>query len=75
MAYSSKTIKEEFLCGIELSCFVLTDGLNYVTFPMAKDYKRIGAEALDSQLGDNFTTSQRAGVLLYWIHTLRTEQE
>jgi len=40
-----------------------------------KDYKRIGAEALDSQLGDNFTTSQRAGVLLYWIHTLRTEQE
>ena len=39
---SRKVIIEEFLCGIELSCFVLTDGLNYVTFPMAKDYKRIG---------------------------------
>ncbi len=39
---SSKVIIEEFLSGIELSCFVLTDGSNYVTFPMAKDYKRIG---------------------------------
>jgi phosphoribosylamine--glycine ligase len=33
---------EEFLSGIELSCFVLTDGASYVTLPMAKDYKRIG---------------------------------
>ena len=39
---SSKVVIEEFLSGIELSCFVLTDGTNYVTFPMAKDYKRIG---------------------------------
>ena len=39
---SSKVVIEEFLSGIELSCFVLTDGSNYVTFPMAKDYKRIG---------------------------------
>ena len=39
---SSKVVIEEFLNGIELSCFVLTDGTNYVTFPMAKDYKRIG---------------------------------
>ena len=33
---------EEFLDGIELSVFVLTDGKNYVTLPEAKDYKRIG---------------------------------
>lgn len=33
---------EEFLDGIELSVFVLTDGKNYVTLPTAKDYKRIG---------------------------------
>ena len=33
---------EEFLDGIELSCFVLTDGNSYVTLPNAKDYKRIG---------------------------------
>ncbi len=39
---SSKVVIEEFLSGTELSCFVLTDGTNYITFPMAKDYKRIG---------------------------------
>ena len=41
-AASSKVVIEEFLTGIELSCFVLTDGKDYLTFPMAKDYKRIG---------------------------------
>ena len=39
---STKVVIEEFLSGIELSCFVLTDGTSYVTLPMAKDYKRIG---------------------------------
>jgi len=39
---SSKVVIEEFLDGIELSCFVLTDGTNYVNLPNAKDYKRIG---------------------------------
>lgn len=39
---SSKVVIEEFLKGIELSCFVLTDGKSYLTLPMAKDYKRIG---------------------------------
>lgn len=41
-AASTTVVIEEFLDGIELSCFVLTDGKNFVTFPMAKDYKRIG---------------------------------
>ncbi|WP_027138131.1 phosphoribosylamine--glycine ligase [Gaetbulibacter saemankumensis] len=39
---STKVVIEEFLDGIELSCFVLTDGENYKILPTAKDYKRIG---------------------------------
>ena len=39
---SKKVVIEEFLDGIELSVFVLTDGKNYVILPEAKDYKRIG---------------------------------
>ena len=39
---SSKVVIEEFLDGIELSVFVLTDGKNYKILPSAKDYKRIG---------------------------------
>jgi phosphoribosylamine--glycine ligase len=39
---SDKVVIEEFLDGIELSCFVLTDGKNYKILPTAKDYKRIG---------------------------------
>ena len=41
-AASRKVVVEEFLDGIELSCFVLTDGKSYVNLPNAKDYKRIG---------------------------------
>ena len=39
---SSKVVIEEFLEGIELSVFVLTDGKDYKILPSAKDYKRIG---------------------------------
>ena len=38
----SKVVVEEFLSGIELSVFVLTDGESYKVLPSAKDYKRIG---------------------------------
>jgi phosphoribosylamine--glycine ligase len=38
----SKVVVEEFLQGIELSVFVLSDGQHYVILPEAKDYKRIG---------------------------------
>jgi phosphoribosylamine---glycine ligase len=41
-AASQKVVVEEFLSGIELSVFALTDGRNYVLLPEAKDYKRIG---------------------------------
>jgi phosphoribosylamine--glycine ligase len=39
---SKKVVVEEFLSGIELSVFVITDGKNYLLLPEAKDYKRIG---------------------------------
>lgn len=41
-AASKEVVIEEFLDGIELSVFVLTDGTNYKVLPTAKDYKRIG---------------------------------
>ncbi len=41
-AASSKVVIEEFLKGIELSLFVLSDGNSYCLLPAAKDYKRIG---------------------------------
>ncbi|TDT46355.1 phosphoribosylamine--glycine ligase [Maribacter spongiicola] len=41
-AASSTVVIEEFLDGIELSVFVLTDGDSYKVLPTAKDYKRIG---------------------------------
>jgi phosphoribosylamine--glycine ligase len=46
---SAKVLIEEFLNGIELSVFVLTDGKDYVILPEAKDYKRIG----EGDLGPN----------------------
>ncbi|HET7898703.1 MAG TPA: phosphoribosylamine--glycine ligase [Flavisolibacter sp.] len=39
---SQRVVVEEFLSGIELSVFVLTDGKDYLLLPEAKDYKRIG---------------------------------
>lgn len=39
---SARVLVEEFLTGIELSVFILTDGESYVLLPEAKDYKRIG---------------------------------
>jgi phosphoribosylamine--glycine ligase len=39
---SKKVVVEDFLTGIELSVFALTDGKSYLLLPEAKDYKRIG---------------------------------
>ncbi|HJN54097.1 MAG TPA: phosphoribosylamine--glycine ligase [Flavobacteriaceae bacterium] len=39
---SNQVVVEQFLKGIELSCFVITDGESYKILPTAKDYKRIG---------------------------------
>jgi len=46
---SSKVLIEQFLTGIELSVFILTDGNDYLLLPEAKDYKRIG----DNDTGPN----------------------
>ena len=46
---SENVVIEEFLSGIEISVFVLTDGKNYIMLPEAKDYKRIG----DGDTGPN----------------------
>lgn len=43
-AASEKVLIEQFLKGIELSVFVLTDGKDYIILPEAKDYKRIGEQ-------------------------------
>ena len=40
---SNKVVIEQFLKGIEVSVFVISDGKNYKILPEAKDYKRIGA--------------------------------
>lgn len=39
---SKNVVIEEYLSGIEISVFILTDGESYLIFPEAKDYKRIG---------------------------------
>lgn len=61
---SAKVLIEEFLSGIELSVFVLTDGKDYVMLPEAKDYKRIGEGDMGLNTGGmgavspvNFATS------------------
>lgn len=61
---SAKVLIEEFLTGIELSIFVLTDGKDYVILPEAKDYKRIGEGDMGLNTGGmgavspvNFATS------------------
>ena len=41
-AAGNEVVIEDFLDGIEFSVFVLVDGKNYITLPVAKDYKRIG---------------------------------
>jgi phosphoribosylamine--glycine ligase len=48
---SSTVVIEEFLKGIELSVFVLTDGKSYKILPSAKDYKRIGEGDLGLNTG------------------------
>lgn len=48
---SKKVVIEQFLDGIELSVFALTDGKNYVILPEAKDYKRIGEKDTGNNTG------------------------
>jgi len=50
-AASRKVVIEEFLKGIELSVFVLTDGKSFHILPEAKDYKRIGENDMGNNTG------------------------
>ena len=46
---SNTVLIEEFLDGVELSVFVISDGTNYKILPQAKDYKRIGEQRYRAQ--------------------------
>ncbi|MFT6213775.1 MAG: phosphoribosylamine--glycine ligase [Roseivirga sp.] len=48
---SSSVVVEQFLSGIELSVFVLSDGKDYKVLPSAKDYKRIGEKDMGLNTG------------------------
>jgi phosphoribosylamine--glycine ligase len=68
-AASSKVVIEEFLDGIELSCFVLTDGKSYKILPTAKDYKRIGEGDTGLNTGGMGAVSPVPYVLMEKIET------
>ncbi len=48
---SSKVVIEEFLKGVEISVFVITDGSSYTMLPSAKDYKRVGEKDTGANTG------------------------
>jgi phosphoribosylamine---glycine ligase len=82
---SAKVLIEEFLNGIELSVFVLTDGKDYIILPEAKDYKRIGDGDIGPNTGgmgavspvifanDSFMKKVEEKVVRRTIHGLRKE--
>jgi len=82
---SSKVLIEEYLHGIELSVFVLTDGNDFVILPEAKDYKRIGEGDTGPNTGgmgavspvpfasDSFMQKVRDKVVLPTINGLKAE--
>jgi phosphoribosylamine--glycine ligase len=83
---SSKVVIEEFLNGIELSCFVLTDGNDYLILPEAKDYKRIGEGDIGPNTGGmgavspvpfadkNFLTKVEERIIIPTIEGLKKDQ-
>jgi phosphoribosylamine---glycine ligase len=72
-AASSKVVIEEFLDGIELSIFALTDGTNYVLLPEAKDYKRIGAGDTGLNTGGMGTVSPLPFVTPSFLQKIETQ--
>lgn len=68
---SAKVLVEEFLDGIELSVFVLTDGKDYVILPEAKDYKRIG----DGDTGLNTGGMGAVSPVIFADHTFMKKVE
>lgn len=68
---SAKVVIEEFLSGIEVSVFVLTDGKDYVILPEAKDYKRIG----DGDTGPNTGGMGSVSPVPFFTDALREKVE
>lgn len=80
-----KVVVEEFLNGIELSVFILTDGKNYVRLPSAKDYKRVGEGDTGSNTGgmgavspvpfadDEFMKKVEEKIIIPTVNGLQTE--
>ena len=70
---SSTVVIEEFLDGIELSIFVLTDGSSYKILPSAKDYKRIGEGDAGLNTGGMGAISPVPFADRFFIETVETE--
>ena len=82
---STTVVIEEFMKGIEVSYFVLTDGTNYIILPEAKDYKRIGEGETGLNTGgmgaispvpfanDEFTDIVKKTIIKPTINGLKTE--
>lgn len=68
---SAKVVIEEYLSGIEVSVFVLTDGQDYVILPEAKDYKRIG----DGDTGPNTGGMGSVSPVPFFTDALREKVE
>ena len=70
---STTVVVEEFLRGIELSVFVLTDGNSYKILPSAKDYKRIGEEDTGLNTGGMGAISPVPFADRFFIEKVETE--
>ena len=70
---SATVVVEEFLRGIELSVFVLTDGDSYKILPSAKDYKRIGEEDTGLNTGGMGAISPVPFADRFFIEKVETE--
>lgn len=68
-----KVVIEEFLDGIELSVFILTDGEHYVLLPEAKDYKKIGERDTGPNTGGMGAISPVPFATTHFMHTIREQ--
>ncbi len=83
---SAKVVVEEFLSGVEISVFIVTDGNTYKILPSAKDYKRIGENDSGPNTGgmgavspvpfadDTFMKKVEEHIIMPTINGLKTEQ-
>ncbi|MBS1735192.1 MAG: phosphoribosylamine--glycine ligase [Bacteroidetes bacterium] len=81
----NKVVVEEFLTGVELSVFLLTDGTNYLLLPEAKDYKKIGQQDTGPNTGgmgaispvpfatEHFMLKVKEKIIVPTLSGLRTE--